>query len=88
MLQEGLQEVVETKTFKVRVLPKTSSTIETVVEDGVVYIQVSFCASLRFTFLLTKPFRPDPTAGATTPTTLGRVSSSFFKYCNQIKGLM
>jgi len=39
MLQEGLQEVVETKTFKVRVLPKTSSTIETVVEDGVVYIQ-------------------------------------------------
>ncbi|KAJ6591467.1 hypothetical protein DFH09DRAFT_176053 [Mycena vulgaris] len=41
MLQEGLQEVVETKTFKVRVVPKTKSTIETVIEDGVVYIQVS-----------------------------------------------
>ncbi|KAF8216607.1 hypothetical protein K438DRAFT_1703635 [Mycena galopus ATCC 62051] len=39
MLHEGLQEAVETKTFKVRVVPKTTSTIETVVEDGVVYIQ-------------------------------------------------
>ncbi|KAF7309894.1 hypothetical protein MIND_00361700 [Mycena indigotica] len=39
MLQEGLQEMVETKTFRVRVLPKTNSTTETVIEDGVVYLQ-------------------------------------------------
>ncbi|KAJ7696572.1 hypothetical protein B0H17DRAFT_1198083 [Mycena rosella] len=39
MLQEGLQEIVETKTFKLRVVAKTKSTIETVVEDGVVYVQ-------------------------------------------------
>ncbi|KAJ7066525.1 hypothetical protein C8F01DRAFT_705007 [Mycena amicta] len=39
MLQEGLQEVVETKIFRIRVLPKTNSTTETVVEDGVVYLQ-------------------------------------------------
>lgn len=41
MLQEGLQEIVESKTFKVRVLPKTNSTTETVIEDGVVYLQTS-----------------------------------------------
>jgi len=45
MLQEGLQEIVETKTFKVRVVPKTKSTNETVVEDGVVYLQ---CAPDRW----------------------------------------
>lgn len=45
MLQEGLQEIVETKTFKVRVVPKTNSTTETVVEDGVVYLQ---CAADRW----------------------------------------
>ncbi|KAJ6518893.1 hypothetical protein C8R45DRAFT_1084963 [Mycena sanguinolenta] len=39
MLQEGLQEVVETKTFKVRVVPKANSTTETVLEDGVIYLQ-------------------------------------------------
>ncbi|KAJ6459380.1 hypothetical protein C8R47DRAFT_1162189 [Mycena vitilis] len=39
MLQEGLQEIVESKTFKIRVLPKTSGTTETVIEDGVVYLQ-------------------------------------------------
>ncbi|KAJ7846208.1 hypothetical protein B0H14DRAFT_2584277 [Mycena olivaceomarginata] len=45
MLQEGLQEIVETKTFKVRVVPKTNSTTETVVEDGVVHLQ---CAADRW----------------------------------------
>ncbi|KAF7297693.1 hypothetical protein MKEN_01392600 [Mycena kentingensis (nom. inval.)] len=39
MLQEGLQEMVETKTFRLRVLPKTDSTTETKIEDGVVYLQ-------------------------------------------------
>nr|GAT45751.1 predicted protein [Mycena chlorophos] len=39
MLQEGLQEIVETKTFRIRVNPKTKATIETVIEDGVVYVQ-------------------------------------------------
>ncbi|KAK7025224.1 hypothetical protein R3P38DRAFT_1064194 [Favolaschia claudopus] len=47
MLQEGLQEIVETKTFKVRVVPKTKSTTETVVEDGVVYLQ---CAADRWSY--------------------------------------
>ncbi|KAJ7078815.1 hypothetical protein C8R43DRAFT_1177826 [Mycena crocata] len=45
MLQEGLQEIVETKTFKIRIVPKTKSTIETVIEDGVVYVQ---CATDRW----------------------------------------
>ncbi|KAJ7130620.1 hypothetical protein C8R44DRAFT_66680 [Mycena epipterygia] len=45
MLQEGLQEIVETKTFKLRVLPKTKSTVETLIEDGAVYIQ---CAPERW----------------------------------------
>ncbi|KAJ6619864.1 hypothetical protein B0H10DRAFT_1126131 [Mycena sp. CBHHK59/15] len=45
MLQEGLQEVVETKTFKIRVVPKTKSTTETVIEDRVVYLQ---CAPDRW----------------------------------------
>ncbi|KAF7356514.1 hypothetical protein MVEN_00984900 [Mycena venus] len=45
MLQEGLQEVVESKTFKVRVVPKTNSTTETVLEDGVIYLQ---CAADRW----------------------------------------
>jgi hypothetical protein len=45
MLQEGLQEIVESKTFKVRVVPKTKSTTETVIEDGVVYLQ---CAPDRW----------------------------------------
>ncbi|KAF7308446.1 hypothetical protein HMN09_00693500 [Mycena chlorophos] len=39
MLQEGLQEIVETKIFRLRVLPKTENTLETVIEDGVCYIQ-------------------------------------------------
>ncbi|KAJ7615792.1 hypothetical protein B0H17DRAFT_1152778 [Mycena rosella] len=39
MLQEGLQEVIETKRFKLRVVAKTNSTIETIIEDGVVYVQ-------------------------------------------------
>ncbi|CAK5283144.1 unnamed protein product [Mycena citricolor] len=39
MLQEGLQETIESKTFRIRVLPKTNSTTETVIEDGVVYLQ-------------------------------------------------
>lgn len=45
MLQEGLQEIVESKTFKVRIVPKTNSTTETVIEDGVVYLQ---CAADRW----------------------------------------
>ncbi|KAF7343771.1 hypothetical protein MSAN_01958100 [Mycena sanguinolenta] len=39
MLRDGLQEIVETKTFKIRVLLKTESTTETVLEDGVMYLQ-------------------------------------------------
>jgi hypothetical protein len=43
MLQEGLQEVLESKTFKIRIVKKTTNdkTNETVIEDGVVYLQVS-----------------------------------------------
>ncbi|KAG6842917.1 hypothetical protein H0H93_002862 [Arthromyces matolae] len=41
MLQEGLAELLPSKTFKIRVVPKTKSTIETVLEDGVVYIQMT-----------------------------------------------
>ncbi|KAF7330261.1 hypothetical protein MVEN_02463800 [Mycena venus] len=42
MLQEGLQEVLESKTFKIRIVNKTTGdkTNETVIEDGVVYLQV------------------------------------------------
>lgn len=43
MLQEGLAEVVTSKTFKLRVVKATTkgATNETVIEDGVVYLQVS-----------------------------------------------
>ncbi|KAJ7911482.1 hypothetical protein B0H13DRAFT_1875765 [Mycena leptocephala] len=43
MLQEGLQEVLESKTFKIRIVKKTTNdkTNEAVIEDGVVYLQVS-----------------------------------------------
>lgn len=42
MLQEGLAEILESKTFKLRVVPKTKNNeaVETVLEGGVVYIQV------------------------------------------------
>ncbi|KAG6828264.1 hypothetical protein H0H92_008607 [Tricholoma furcatifolium] len=41
MLQEGLGELLTSKTFKIRVLEKTKKTVETVLEDGVIYIQAS-----------------------------------------------
>ncbi|KAJ7760747.1 hypothetical protein DFH07DRAFT_430750 [Mycena maculata] len=41
MLQEGLQEVVTSKTFKIRIVAKTKDTNETVIEDGVVYLQTT-----------------------------------------------
>ncbi|KAG6916038.1 hypothetical protein DXG01_008662 [Tephrocybe rancida] len=41
MLQEGLAELLPSKTFKVRVVAKTKSTIETVLVDGVVYFQMT-----------------------------------------------
>ncbi|KAJ6577442.1 hypothetical protein B0H19DRAFT_1062063 [Mycena capillaripes] len=43
MLQEGLQEVLESKTFKIRIVQKTkdNKTNEIVIEDGVAYLQVS-----------------------------------------------
>ncbi|KAG6854500.1 hypothetical protein C0991_006102 [Blastosporella zonata] len=41
MLQEGLAELLSSKTFKVRVVKTTKTTIETVLENGVVYFQVS-----------------------------------------------
>ncbi|KAJ6451887.1 hypothetical protein DFH09DRAFT_964783 [Mycena vulgaris] len=42
MLQEGLQEVLESKTFKIRIVKKTTGnkTNEIVIEDGVAYLQV------------------------------------------------
>jgi hypothetical protein len=42
MLQEGLAEVVESKTFKIRVVKATNknATTETIIEDGIVYMQV------------------------------------------------
>jgi len=42
MLQEGIAELLTTKTFKIRVVKKTknNATIETVLEDGTVYIQM------------------------------------------------
>ncbi|KAF7356513.1 hypothetical protein MVEN_00984800 [Mycena venus] len=45
MLQEGLQEGVESKTFRIRVVPETKKTTETVIEEGVVYLQ---CAPKRW----------------------------------------
>ncbi|KAJ6581612.1 hypothetical protein B0H19DRAFT_514034 [Mycena capillaripes] len=45
LLQEGLQEGVQSKTFRIRVVPKTKNTTETVIEDGVVYLQ---CAPDRW----------------------------------------
>ncbi|KAG6849910.1 hypothetical protein H0H93_003778 [Arthromyces matolae] len=41
MLQEGLAELVTTKTFQIRVVKKTKNTIETVLENGTVYIQMT-----------------------------------------------
>lgn len=43
MLQEGLQEVLESKTFKIRIVKKTTGdkTNETIIEDGVVYLQTT-----------------------------------------------
>ncbi|KAG6909389.1 hypothetical protein DXG01_000689 [Tephrocybe rancida] len=43
MLQEGLAELVTTKTFQIRVVKKTknNATIETVLENGTVYIQMT-----------------------------------------------
>jgi len=42
MLQEGFAEGVPSKTFKIRIVDKTKSgsALETVLEDGTVYIQV------------------------------------------------
>jgi len=43
MLQEGLAEVFESKKIVVRVVPKTKKSYnEAVIEDGVIYLQVSF----------------------------------------------
>ncbi|KAG6815549.1 hypothetical protein H0H87_000632 [Tephrocybe sp. NHM501043] len=43
MLQEGLAEIVNSKTFQIRIVKKTKNdaTIETVVENGTVYIQMT-----------------------------------------------
>ncbi|KAG6915223.1 hypothetical protein DXG01_012642 [Tephrocybe rancida] len=43
MLQEGFAEVVTSKTFQIRIVKKTKNdaTLETVVEDGTVYIQMT-----------------------------------------------
>ncbi|KAF5378814.1 hypothetical protein D9615_007013 [Tricholomella constricta] len=43
MLQEGLAEYLQSKTFKIRVVPQTKNDdiIETVLEGGVVYIQMT-----------------------------------------------
>lgn len=48
MLQEGLAEVVESKTFKVRIVKATKggATTETVIEDGVVYMQVGVLSTI------------------------------------------
>lgn len=48
MLQEGLAEVVTSKTFRLRVVKATTkgATNEIVIEDGVVYLQVSSMISL------------------------------------------
>lgn len=40
MIHEGLQEVIVSKTFRIRVVPETKKPTETVIEDGVVYLQV------------------------------------------------
>lgn len=54
MLQEGLGEVFESKTFKLRVVKtiKTSYT-EVVIEDGIVYLQVSPVLGSRLFHTLT-----------------------------------
>ncbi|KAF7378221.1 hypothetical protein MSAN_00246900 [Mycena sanguinolenta] len=41
MLREGLQEAVESKTFRLRVIPKTNGNVSSkvVLEDGVIYMQ-------------------------------------------------
>ncbi|KAK6992464.1 hypothetical protein R3P38DRAFT_3225974 [Favolaschia claudopus] len=41
-LREGLQEIVESKTFRIRIVTKTTGnkTNEKVIVDGVVYLQV------------------------------------------------
>lgn len=61
MLQEGLAEIVESKTFKVRIVKATKggATTETVIDDGVVYMQVGIFFQPRSHSALTLPFPPD-----------------------------
>lgn len=40
MIQEGFREAIESKTFRLRVVPQTKTKTETVVKDGIVYLQV------------------------------------------------
>lgn len=44
MLQEGLGEALTSKTIKIRIVPKTKTTNEVVLDqkDGVIYLQVGY----------------------------------------------
>ncbi|KAF7370522.1 hypothetical protein MSAN_00684200 [Mycena sanguinolenta] len=41
MIHEGIQEVIHTKTFRIRVVPTTKKATETVISEGIVFLQVS-----------------------------------------------
>ena len=61
MLQEGLAEVVTSKTFKLRIVPSTknNTTNEVVIENNIVYIQVISLFSFQNFFKFLTENSPD-----------------------------